>query len=139
MIKELREAVAAAVNVAIPDIQCVPRMITNPTPPTAYVYPGPASYDLAMNRGLDSLELRVRAYISQTTDQGSQLRLDELLEPSGSGSMKAAIEADTTLGGLVGYGGCRVTGNSGYQEYQVQGHGPYLGSEWTLQIYASGG
>ena len=78
----------------------------------------------------------VQALVGFTTDEGAQKRLDKMLERSGATSVKAAIEADRTLGGKVS--DLRVIKASGYRTYELHVQGvrtpPVLGCEWTVEI-----
>jgi hypothetical protein len=115
-------------------------ILANPTPPAAEIIPGgPAGvieYDLAFQRGLDKIPFTVRVYVSLTSDIGSQATLDEYIEPSGSRSVKEALESDTTLGGAAN--DLRVTSCSGPQQFIREGKPPVLGAEWHVDVYANG-
>lgn len=111
-------------------------MLANPTPPTLQVFPAEVEYDASMARGFDRWTLTVQAYVGSQTDKGAQLKLDTLLAPSGASSVKARVEADRTLGGVVD--DCRVVGCSGYRVYVHPNGTAVLGAEWTVELYASG-
>jgi hypothetical protein len=131
----IREALA--VNLAVIDgVQVNAYLLSNVTPPVIEVQPGETQYDLAMARGLDRWTLIVRAMVSASTDVGSQRFLDKLLESSGALSVKAAIEADRTLGGACS--DVSVTSCTGYRSISREGSGPLLGAEWTVEILATG-
>ena len=49
---DLREGLAATLA-SITGLQQSAYLLSNPTPPTAEVQPGPVDYDLTMKRGLD--------------------------------------------------------------------------------------
>jgi hypothetical protein len=59
-------------------------------------------------------------------------RLDEMLAPDGPQSIRAALEADRTLGGLVS--DLRVVRHGGHRPYAVPGSEPALGSEWVVDV-----
>jgi len=102
------------------------------------MFPGPVSYDQAMHRGMDTWEFTLRVMIGNVGDIGPQNLLDELLEPTGTTSMKAAVEQDNTLAGLV-YD-LSVTDCTGYRQYvPTPGSAPVMGADWTLRILADGG
>ena len=131
----LREALAA--NLAgITGLQQSAYMLGNPTPPCAEVMPASIEYDKAMQRGLDTVNFTVRVYVGTTTDIGAQKRLDVMLDPAGSNSVKAAVESDRTLGGAAA--SLRVKSCSGYRIYQNQAGGPLLGAEWAVEVLARG-
>jgi hypothetical protein len=111
-------------------------MLANPTPPAIHVFPADVLYDLAMVRGLDKWTFTVQGFVGFTTDIGAQVTLDLWLAPSGSGSVKVALEVDATLGGLVA--DTTVVDCSGYKVYVTEGRTPVLGAEWTVEILATG-
>jgi hypothetical protein len=107
--------------------------LANPTPPTIQIIPGEIEYDLAMHRGVDQITMLIQAFVNYGSDIGSQSRLDALLDPTGPNSLKTAVEADSTLGGLVA--DCSVTDATGYRVAQGA-NGPILLCEWSVLIYA---
>ncbi len=131
----IREGVAANLS-TISGVQVSAYMLANPTPPSLQVFPAEVEYDAAMARGLDRWTLTVQAHVGTQTDVGAQKKLDELLAPSGSSSVKAAAESDRTLGGVVS--DCRVVSCSGYRVYVHPSGTAVLGAEWTVEILASG-
>lgn len=94
------------------------------------------TYDLAGSGGMDEWMWTVQAFVATNIDKAAQMRLDELLASSGATSVKAALEADPTLGGAV-YD-LQVVSAKGQQIFDVPGRGVALGSEWSVQIIASG-
>ena len=69
------------------------------SPPAAVVEPLEVAYDEAMHRGLDVYRAFILVIVGRMSDRSSQDRLDAYVAGSGSSSVKAAIEADKTLGG----------------------------------------
>lgn len=63
-------------------------------------------FDMSMQRNLDSGDIEVMVIVGRMSERAAQDKLDAYLAGSGSGSIKAAIEGDTTLGGSVQT--CRV-------------------------------
>ena len=129
---EIRTAIAEALR-AIPGLNAQPYVLGNLTPPTATVMRGPVEYDQAMMGGVHDWTFIVRCYVASVTDIGAQTRLDDYLSAEGSSSVKAAIEADRTLGGVVS--DLHVTGASGEQELVREQGGPLLFSEWTVEVW----
>jgi len=111
-------------------------MLANPTPPSVHVFPAGVEYDLAMARGLDHWTLTVQLFVALSADIGSQVNLDRYLASSGALSVKAAIESDPTLGGSCA--DASVTSCSGYRQFVSEGRPPYLGVDWTVEVYATG-
>lgn len=137
---EIREAIATNLD-TIPNVQVSAYMLGNPTPPTLWLYPDEADYDTTMQRGGDCLKFLVQGIAGLVADQGAQMLLDQMLAPTGSTSVKAAIESDKSLGGLVGNEATRVVRHRGYQIYQRPNvgagiaHGQLLGAEWEVEVY----
>lgn len=129
---QIRVAIAEALQ-TIPALQASPYVLSNPTPPSAHVMRGDVLYDQAMQGGTHVWTMRVQAFVALTTDQGAQALLDQFLAPDGSYSVKAAIEADTSLGGIVQ--DLHVTAANGEQQYVRDQGGPVLGSEWTVEVW----
>ena len=84
-ITQIREGIAANLR-ALDGFQISAYELTNPTPPTIWVIPGDVNYDRAMHRGLDEIEMLVQALVVLSADIGSQVRIDELLAPTGATS-----------------------------------------------------
>lgn len=134
---EIRAAIAASLAV-LPDCQVSAYMLANPTPPCIDVFPDPEQeivYDRAMQQGAGEWNLIVRGRVAFSTDQGAQMRLDEWIASSGPGSVKAAVEADCTLGGAAEdliVRACRA-----YQLSEDTGV-LYLAAEWSVRVLAQG-
>ncbi len=129
---EIRQGIADALGV-IPGLQAKPYALAAPTPPFAHVLRGDVQYDQAMQGGTHLWTMRVQAGVGLATDQGSQALLDSYLSADGAQSIKQAIEADTSLGGIVA--DLHVESANGEQVYVRDQGGPVLGSEWTVQVW----
>lgn len=141
----VREALAASLS-SIAGLQESPYLLTNPTPPAAQIVIGRINYDRAMHRGLDEWNFIVRVFVALATDRGAQAKLDTFLQPSGPTSIKAALEADLTLGGLVDDlwvsqcdGEIIFAREALTQAGRGSVSGPLLGAEWHVTVYATGG
>lgn len=95
-------------------------------------------FNAAMSRGLDTYNLIVRGIVSNAYDIRAQEILDEWCAPSGATSVRAAIEADRSLGGVVQ--NLVVTDVSNYRAFVVPAkpNVTYLAAEWAVTVYASG-
>lgn len=113
-----------------------PYLLSNPTPPACEIQPGPIEYDQAFRRGLDRWTLTVRVFVGPSSDIGAQKRLDTMLAPAGTDSIKAALESDRTLGGMVD--DLQVTRCEGYRVFVREGAPSVLGAEWTVVVLAEG-
>jgi hypothetical protein len=135
-LEQIRAALAAALD-GVPGCQVSAYVLANPTPPILMVFPDVSDgieYHQAMGNGVERWAMRVQGLVSNTLDVGSQKKLDLWLAPSGAGSVKAAIETDKTLGGVVQQAVVRRA--AGYQEYARQGlSSTVLAAEWTVDVY----
>ena len=131
LLADIRAGLAANLA-ALSDVQVSAYALSNPTPPCVEIVPAEIVYDKALRRGLDSYVVTVRVFVGMASDVGAQKRLDLILASSGSGSVKAAIESDPTLGGKCD--DLRVRSASGYRVYGAEGR--LLGAEWDVEVMA---
>jgi len=120
-IAEIREGLAANLQAVFSDRQVSAYMLAAPSPPAIDIIPDGITYDTAMQRGLDELHFIIRALVPATSDIGQQQNLDLMFDPHSPTSVKAAVEADRTLGGIVS--SLRVEDVSAYK-YAVPESGP---------------
>lgn len=59
------------------------------------------TFDYTLNRGFDSATCSILVIVGRMSESAAQDRLDAYLASSGASSVKAAVEADKTLGGAV--------------------------------------
>lgn len=97
--------------------------------------PDPIEYDKTFGRGHDDYTFPIMIFSSLVSDEESQENLDSYLDPYGSKSLKAAIEADPTLGGVVQ--DLRVTGTQEYGPQDISGI-LYLGAVLLVSVMAPG-
>lgn len=72
------------------------------TPPAAIVsYPETFVFDFTMRRGSDQASFPVHVLVGRVSTRAARDELVEYMAGSGPRSVKAAIEADPTLGGRV--------------------------------------
>lgn len=107
-------------------------LLASPTPPTIEVFPGQTEYDSVFQRGMDEVVFIVRIVVSMTLDQASQMTLDNYLDPTGTSSVKALLEADRTLGGVVK--DLRVEEATGHQRSTVEAK-EQLSADWSVRIF----
>ena len=138
-ISDLRQALATSLAPLQPDFQVSAYILANPTPPTVQIYPSETTYDLVMRRGLDEVHMTIQAMVPlDGGDIGAQQLLDNLMESSGSRSVKALIDgnsADATLGGLVNT--LTVNTMTGPRLATINGV-PLLVTEWEVILYPNG-
>lgn len=102
-------------------------------PPMAVVQPQQIEYDLNANRGVNRYTFTVTVFVVKADDRSAQLRVDPFVSTSGPQSVKAALEADRTLGGEVDT--LRVTNVSNYSS-QDANDVLYLAVDFEVEVYA---
>jgi hypothetical protein len=134
----LADALAAGVDL---DWQVSAYILGDPTPPCAEVLPDETDYHRAMSDGSEEWGYVVQVKVGLTTDIGAQQALDEMLETTGSTSVKAALEAAGQAGGamlaagLCAQNGVLVKRSSGYGTYTLGTTGAeVLGAQWFVTV-----
>lgn len=131
-ISGLREGLAdrlATIN-GLRTLDYVPDQIN---PPVAVVIPSSISYDTVFVRAADEYRFDVVVIVARADERSAQVALDAYCASSGSGSVKAAIEDDDTLGGAAQT--TRVTDLTSYQVLAV-GETQYLAATFSVSIIA---
>jgi hypothetical protein len=109
--------------------------LDDPAIPTIQVMgPDAVEYDELMSRGLDRWTIVIQAFAGSWEQRAAQEVLDQWLAPTGSTSVKAAVESDITLGGIVA--SARVARSSGYRVYDLPNRGRTLGAEFFVDVVA---
>lgn len=148
---EIAQALADAVNgIAsasdqLMELQAVPFMWVNPTPPAVDIFPADPSQDNAAFRIADGPANRqtfwtVRARVSTADDESGQQILLALMEPAGDTSIADAITYDSSVDAVTD--AIDVQGPSGFRLYQsaapvgdLEHQGVLLGVEWQILAY----
>ncbi len=133
---DIRQALADALSV-IPSVQTSPYNLPNPTMPSLLVL-GHDEIDygnLAFGRRDTEWNLIVRGYVSTSLDMTSQRLLDRWLASDGTYSVKAAIEADPSLGGLADW--TVVVRSTGTNRFQLDNTVSAWGSDFIVQVQTS--
>lgn len=102
-------------------------------PPVAIVSVDSIAYDQSHARGLDEYGFTVTVVGPRIAERAAQNALDAYLAPTGAKSVKAAIEADRTLGGYAQTS--RVTDMTGIAPVTV-GDASYITATFTVVVYA---
>lgn len=99
------------------------------------------TFDGAMARGMDTLEITCRVLVGRADDRSSQEVLDGLLSGSGPASLKAAIESASGAPGEYALGGLahdlHVMRVQGYRWYEHAGS-TYFGAELVIKVIGDG-
>jgi hypothetical protein len=102
-------------------------------PPLAVVSVETITYDEAFSRGLDQYTFMITLLVGRVAERSAQNSLDSYLAPTGSGSVKTAIEGDRSLGGKAQT--LRVTEMSGITPVTL-GDVSYLSATFMVTVYA---
>lgn len=140
-IADIRAGLVTNLATAFDGYQISPYEMSSPKPPCfeiGFRLDQGIDFNQAMGRGLDEYNLIVRGMVSFMLDIAAQELLDEWCAPSGATSVRAAIESDTTLGGVVS--NLVVTDMSNYRAFAVPSlpNVTFLAAEWAVVAYASG-
>ena len=105
----------------------------NVNPPYAIVAPSSVDYHRAFNNALSTYNFSVTVVVGRVDERTGQRNLDAYCSPSGSSSIRVAVESDKTLGGIV-YDTI-VTGMRNYGSVTI-GENTYLAAEFDLTVQA---
>jgi hypothetical protein len=97
---DLRQGLAEALR-AIPSLRVYELLPDNPNPPGVAISLDRVVYDSVFARGCDEYEFTVHLFVARGDDRSAQVRIEDYVAGSGPSSIKAAIEADPTLGGVA--------------------------------------
>jgi hypothetical protein len=123
---------------SVPGLTVYAEVPDSPEVPAAIIFPGfegepTIRFDSTMARGSDDLLFTVVLLVQYADDVSGQDELDAYLDGSGAKSVKALIEADETLGGLVSFARVREARNYGSRQSAVTAP-RYLGVELCVEI-----
>jgi len=129
-LSELRQGIADRLA-TIPGLRVSSTFLDAPRPPVAMVLPDRVDYDLNANRGADTFIFQISLLVGRADERSAQDKMDTYVV--GTNSVKAAVEADRTLGGIADT--CRVTEMRNYAQVTV-GEVVYLGLEFEVEVIA---
>lgn len=129
-LEDIRDGLADAMG-TISGLRTSATVPDYPRPPIAIVMPERIVYDLNANRGADTFFFTVLLLVGRADDRAAQNNLDGFIV--GTGSIKAAVESDRTLGGVANT--CRVTEMGNYSSMSV-GDTLYLAASFTVEVVA---
>lgn len=130
----IREAIAAQLQSAIAELNVYSAVPGDMVTPAAIVMTGPKEYGLAMGQSLTRHEFTVTVIASRVDQVAGQDALDAMCDDSGERSIKAALDANPTLDGLLPMT-LRVSGMSGYGPVTFAGV-EYVKADFTISITA---
>lgn len=102
-ITAVRTALAEALS-TIDGLRTFATLPDNIAPPAAVVEPDTGiflEYGTALAGQADDIRLRVGLFVSRASDRAGAGKLDGYIASNGPHSIRAAVEADPTLGGVV--------------------------------------
>lgn len=118
----------------IPGMRAHPRMHDQLNPPCTFVLPPEhINFDYTCGGGSHAYRFVLRTYVGKVDEKGAQDRLDRYASPTGTHSIRAAIEGDPSLGGRVDL--ARVEQVRNYGPYQ-SGPSQFLGMETVIFVVA---
>lgn len=137
--EDIRAGLAGAIRTSFRDVQVSEYVLGSPLAPGFEIDLDDegTNYDQAMGRGLDEWWFVVRGFVADAMDVAAQKRRDVWLASSGTGSVKAAIEADRTLGGACS--ACRVVSATPRRfTTPAAPNTTYTAAEWRIRVMAPG-
>lgn len=123
------------------NIGTIPGLRTNSTgtipdnvnPPYAIISPNSVDYHKAFNNALSTYNFTVTVVVGRVDERTAQRNLDAYCSPTGTSSIRVAVESDKTLGGIV-YDTI-VTGMRNYGSVTI-GENTYLAAEFDVAVQA---
>jgi len=132
LISELRHGIGT--NLAtISGLRVSDLLPDQPNPPVAIISLDNVSYDKAFHRGLHNYTFSVLVLVGRVSERTGQTLLDSYSSPTGTASIKLAIESDRTLGGKAN--DVLVEGMRAYSTISI-GDVKYLAAEFVVLCYA---
>lgn len=130
-ISAVRTAIATAVAgvTSTPALTATAYMPDAITEPHAFIGDVEVRYDTTYG-GTDELLLTLRVLVGAVDDLASQALLDTYINRSGTGSIKAAVEAWTAPSGADDIHVQRVVSYGMWEHAGVR----YLGAEWKIRV-----
>jgi hypothetical protein len=109
-------------------------MVDNPNPPIAIISPVSIEYDKSMGVGMTIYSYSITVIVGRVSERTAQNSLDAYCSPSGTQSIKQAVESNRTLSGKAF--DLRVTGMRNYGSLNIADN-EYLAAEFDLSVYAT--
>ncbi len=116
----------------ISGLRCYDYQPEQTNPPFAFVNLNNITYHAAFQGGMQEMEWTVTVVVGRWVDRQANARLDEYAAYSGAKSVRAAIEADKTLGGVCD---TLVVQSSASISSLEAGDADFLLVEWQVTVY----
>lgn len=130
-VEEIRVALASAVRQGVPSLTSYDYPAESVVAPAFYAGDFQISYDQSTGGGTDDAYFRCYVLTSRADDRSGHTAIGQYVGRSGPYSVKRAIEADRTLGGVVE--DVQVTDVQSLGPEEVAGLG-YLGAAFTVRV-----
>jgi hypothetical protein len=131
-IGELRTGIAT--NLAtIAGLRTGATIPANVNPPFAIIQPTSADYHQSFRNGMTTYNFTLTLVVGLASERSAQNALDGYCSPTGSSSIRGAIESDRTLSGKAF--DCTVSGMRNYGSISL-GDNQYLAAEFDLVVQA---
>jgi hypothetical protein len=101
-------------------------------PPVAVVALEQIAYDGAFQQGLTTLEFNIFVVVSRASERMAQRKLNQFVAPTGTFSIKSAVESDRRLNNLVADLRVRSVTNIGSLQLDDQ---EYMAAEFAVVVY----
>lgn len=122
-----------SVNLAtIPGLRTVENVPDLVNPPVAVVSLDTIEYDGTFQQGLTTLNFTVFVIVSRASERTAQKQLNQYVAPTGTYSVKSAVESNRSLDGTVADLRVRSVNNIGSLELDTQ---DYMAAEFVLVVY----
>ena len=131
-ISSIRSGLATNLG-SISGLRSGPTIPDNVNPPYAIIAPSSVDYHRAFNNALSTYNFTITLVVGRVSERTAQNNLDAYCSPTGSSSIRVAIESDKTLGGVVF--DTIVTGMRNYGSVTI-GDNTYLAAEFDIAVQA---
>ena len=131
-ISAIRQGIATNLG-TIPGLRASAELIDNPTPPIAVINLDSIDYHGAMQNGLTTYNFVVTVIVGRAAEREMQRKLDAYCQPTGAQSVKAAIESNRSLSGVIF--DLIVVSSSPSGNITINDQ-TYLAAEFTVTVFA---
>lgn len=131
-ISAIRQGLATNIG-TVPGLRVTTETTDNPTPPVAVITLDNIDYHNAMKNGLTTYNFLVTVVVGRAAEREMQRKLDAYCQPTGAQSVKAAIESNRSLSGVIHdliVVSANPTGNITINDQT------YLAAEFTVTVFA---
>ena len=131
-ISAIRQGLATNIG-TVPGLRTNTELTDSPNPPVAVITLDNIDYHNAMRNGLTTYNFLVTVVVGRAAEREMQRKLDAYCQPTGAQSVKAAIESNRSLSGIIHdliVVSANPTGNITINDQT------YLAAEFTVTVFA---